>query len=108
MVTKIRRPLRIAALCVAATLTVPLGSGSLASTQTVNTRIGALDFENGYPSNKTVARLYDELDFQRAVQAYIWSLPTFHLWASSMRMKNPLALATWTSWSTVPIQTNSD
>ena len=41
----------------------------------VNTRIGTLQFENGYPSKRTVAKLYDELDFQRAVQAYLWGLP---------------------------------
>ncbi len=42
---------------------------------TVETRIGTLQFENGYPSDKTVAKLYDELDFQRGVQAYLWGLP---------------------------------
>jgi hypothetical protein len=45
----------------------------------VETRIGALefthDFANGYPTNATVEKLYDERDFQRACQAYLWSLP---------------------------------
>ena len=35
--------------------------------------------ENGYPSSPTVALLYDELDFQRAVQAYVWAMPTVAL-----------------------------
>lgn len=39
------------------------------------TRFGALQLENGYPSKATAARLYDELDFQRATQAYLWALP---------------------------------
>lgn len=44
--------------------------------QTVETRIGKLVFdERGLPSSETVAKLFDELDFQYAVQAYIWSLP---------------------------------
>jgi hypothetical protein len=47
--------------------------------QTVDTRIGTLefthDFANGYPTDATVERLYDERDFQRACQAYLWSLP---------------------------------
>ncbi|MBC2716158.1 MAG: DUF1254 domain-containing protein [Desulfobacteraceae bacterium] len=47
--------------------------------QTVQTRIGKLtfshDFENGYPSDETVVKLYDEMDFQRACQAYLWGLP---------------------------------
>ena len=42
---------------------------------TVSTRIGSLAFEGGFPSDDTVNLLYDELDFQRACQAYIWALP---------------------------------
>lgn len=45
----------------------------------VQTRIGELefshDFENGYPTDETVEKLYDEMDFQRACQAYLWGLP---------------------------------
>jgi hypothetical protein len=41
----------------------------------VQTRIGTLSFEKGYPSDATVEALYEELDFQRAVQAYLWALP---------------------------------
>ena len=45
----------------------------------VQTRIGELefthDFENGYPTDETVKKLYDEMDFQRACQAYLWGLP---------------------------------
>jgi hypothetical protein len=47
--------------------------------QQIDTRIGTLefthDFANGYPTDVTVAKLYDERDFQRACQAYLWSLP---------------------------------
>jgi hypothetical protein len=43
--------------------------------QTIETRIGSLEFEAGYPAQKTVDKLYDELNFQRAVQAYLWALP---------------------------------
>jgi len=47
--------------------------------QTIKTRIGTLkfthDFANGYPTDETVEKLYDERDFQRACQAYLWSLP---------------------------------
>jgi hypothetical protein len=52
----------------------------------IETRIGTLefthDFANGYPTQKTVEKLYDERDFQRACQAYIWSLPavSFAAW----------------------------
>ncbi len=44
----------------------------------ISTRIGNLefshDFENGVPSQETVEKLFDEMDFQRACQAYIWGL----------------------------------
>jgi len=47
--------------------------------QKIETRIGTLefthDFANGYPTDATVEKLYDERDFQRACQAYLWSLP---------------------------------
>ena len=43
--------------------------------ETIDTRLGKLDFQSGYPTDETTQRLYDELDFQRAVQAYLWALP---------------------------------
>ena len=41
----------------------------------VKTRLGTLDFERGYPTEETARKLYDEMDFQRAVQAFLWSFP---------------------------------
>ena len=41
----------------------------------MKTRIGELTFENGYPAHNTVEKLFDEIDFQRACQAYLWGLP---------------------------------
>src|SRR6476661_1839305 len=47
--------------------------------QQIETRISTLefthDFANGYPTDATIEKLYDERDFQRACQAYLWSLP---------------------------------
>jgi len=47
--------------------------------QTIATRVGPLafthDFANGYPTDDTIQKLYDERDFQRACQAYLWALP---------------------------------
>jgi hypothetical protein len=45
----------------------------------VSTRIGDLSFESGYPTAETVQRLYDEMDFQRASQAYLWGIPAVGL-----------------------------
>ena len=42
---------------------------------TVRTRIGRLKFDKGFPTDETVERLYDEIDFQRACQVYLWGLP---------------------------------
>ncbi|MEI6099183.1 MAG: DUF1254 domain-containing protein [Alphaproteobacteria bacterium] len=51
-----------------------------ARADSVKTRIGDLSFDVGYPSSKTAERLYDEMDFQRATQGYLWALPAvgFH------------------------------
>ena len=52
---------------------------ALGQGETINTRIGELqfthDFANGYPTKETVEKLYDERDFQRACQAYLWAVP---------------------------------
>ena len=51
----------------------------LAENQTVDSHIGKLEFThnfaNGYPTRDTVEKLYDERDFQRACQAYLWAIP---------------------------------
>jgi hypothetical protein len=44
-------------------------------TETVDTRIGKLDFELGVPTLATVKNLYDQMDYQRACQLYLWALP---------------------------------
>lgn len=54
-------------------------SVAFAEETSIETRIGPLtfthDFENGYPTKETQEKLFDEMDFQRATQAYIWGLP---------------------------------
>ena len=46
----------------------------IASPDKVKTRLGTLRFFDGFPDNPTVDKLYDNLDFQRAVQAYLLGL----------------------------------
>lgn len=41
----------------------------------VETRLGALRFDSGVPDPTTTDKLFDNLDFQRAVQAYLLGLP---------------------------------
>jgi hypothetical protein len=70
-----RSCLGAAAAFALATLWLVAAPGTFASAQSVETRLGELTLENGYPSRETAAKLYDEMDFQRATQAYIWALP---------------------------------
>ena len=69
---KSKRPL--AALFGAVTLTGSYAQ-ELPTTGTINTRSGKLELENGYPTQDTAARMFDEIDYQRACQAYLWALP---------------------------------
>jgi hypothetical protein len=48
---------------------------SLVTPDTVETRIGTLKFTDGFPDEATVAKVYDNLDFQRGQQAYLTALP---------------------------------
>jgi hypothetical protein len=49
----------------------------------VDTRLGTLKFFDGFPDAETVEKLYDNLDFQRAVQAFLTAMPAASL--SAMR-----------------------
>jgi hypothetical protein len=48
---------------------------SLTTPNKVETRIGTLKFFDGFPDKATVNKVYDNLDFQRGVQAYLTALP---------------------------------
>jgi hypothetical protein len=48
---------------------------SITTPDTVQTRLGTLEFDDGAPSEETAALLYDNLDFQHAVQAYLAAIP---------------------------------
>src|SRR6516225_6342744 len=50
-------------------------TATVTQAQDIETRIGKLSFENGFPSKDTATKLYDEMDFQRATQAYLWAFP---------------------------------
>ncbi len=70
------KPLKLLPLLLIAAATV---IHPITAQETLKTRIGELsfthDFANGYPTSATQQKLFDELDFQRACQAYIWSIP---------------------------------
>ena len=54
-------------------------AASIPTSGTLSTRIGPLEVKHGYPTDATVAKLFDEMDFQRAVQAYLWASPYISL-----------------------------
>jgi len=77
------------------TTTVPPG---IESPDKVKTRLGTLKFFDGFPDKATVDKLYDNLDFQRAVQAYLLAIPAVN--QAAMRK----ALLQWgPANSTMPI-----
>jgi hypothetical protein len=51
-----------------------------ASAEEINTRIGNIETINGFPTAAAGQKLFDESDFQRATQSYLWGLPAvgFH------------------------------
>ncbi len=53
---------------------------SITTPDSVETRLGTLRFFDGLPDDATVQKVYDNLDFQRAVQAYLVALPVANTW----------------------------
>lgn len=51
----------------------------IASPDLVESRFGTLKFFDGFPDDATVEKLYDNLDYQRAVQAYYLGLPVANM-----------------------------
>jgi hypothetical protein len=78
--------LPVAAALYAGLLAMPATAQTGAAT--VETRIGPIPTQLGLPADQaTTQKLYDELDFQRATQAYIWALPlvNFAEWQHAAR-----------------------
>ncbi|MGE5251166.1 MAG: DUF1254 domain-containing protein [Bacteroidota bacterium] len=71
MITKIEQGEAVTAKQYKMTTDIP---ASIITPDRVETRLGTLRFFDGFPDEATVQALYDHLDFQRAVQAYLQSL----------------------------------
>jgi hypothetical protein len=61
----------------------------LPTSATVESPLGKLDLKNGYPTEATAKKIYDDIDFQRACQAYLWALPLMAMqqWQREQREK---------------------
>ena len=55
-------------------MTTPIPS-SITTPDSVDTSIGTLKFFDGFPDDPTVQKVYDNLDFQRGVQAFLSGMP---------------------------------
>jgi hypothetical protein len=55
---------------------------SVASPDKVELRFGALNFFDGVPDQASTEMIYDNLDYQRAVQAYLLALPVVNQMAN--------------------------
>ena len=63
---------------------IPSRSGtpkSILTPDRVDTRLGTLDFFDGYPSASTLEKVYDHLDFQRSVRTFLDGIPIASLYA---------------------------
>jgi hypothetical protein len=54
---------------------VPLVKAKLAGDETIITPIGEIRLVDNYFNDEASRRLFDEMDYQRAVQSYLWSHP---------------------------------
>jgi hypothetical protein len=53
---------------------------------------GALRYELGFPTPETSQKLFDEMDFQRAVQAYLWGYPAVSFESIRLTFKQDLGI----------------
>ncbi|MGE8064416.1 DUF1254 domain-containing protein [Pseudomonas sp. NPDC089569] len=58
--------------CSTLALSVPALAGKA---QGVDSAMGPLQFESGYPTQATMTRLLGEMDVMRATEAYLWGIP---------------------------------
>ena len=55
-------------------------------------RVGTLQYELGFPTPETSQKLFDEMDFQRAVQAYLWGYPAVSFESIRVTAKQDLGI----------------
>lgn len=54
---------------------VPLASAALQGDEVIQTPLGDIELVDNYFDSDASQRLFDEMDYQRAAQSYIWSTP---------------------------------
>lgn len=61
---------------------IALKDATLVGDEIINTSIGTVEIQHNYVTDESAQALYDEMDYQRATQLYIWSTPfvSYHQW----------------------------
>lgn len=73
--------------------TTAMGQNSSDPVKTsVTTPVGTIQFENSYPTEESVDKLFDAMDFQRATQAYLWAIPAVSFESFRQGMKRDLGV----------------
>jgi len=65
-----------------------LESATLAGDELISTPIGDIELRHSYFDDDTSQRLFDEMDYQRACQAYIWGHPIVSMTSWRLRQGN--------------------
>ena len=83
----VHKQILVAVICALTTVTV-----NAQTPERVETRIGTLNFERGFPTEETKQKVFDEIDYQRAVQAYMWAYPAVSFEALRIGFKRDLGV----------------
>ena len=67
--------------CFAATMMAAFGVASASAASSRFEELANIPFNAGYPSHADVAKLKDELLFQRGVQSYLWAQAALNMYA---------------------------
>src|SRR6187431_1104145 len=64
---------------------IPLSSATLQGNELIQTNFGEIQLTETYISKESLVKLNDQLELQRAIEVYQWSLPltTFQMWYNS-------------------------
>ena len=92
---------RLCGLVIGAALSVSAAQAQLdTKSGDIETRVGPIKLELGVPTNGSIDKLYDQLDFASAYLAYVWAMPAvnqagyIHSWRDFFKAEwgQPVAL----------------
>lgn len=74
-------------------ISVPTKTAPAPPPATVESKwLGTLNFKDGYPTDETTQRLYDELDFQRATQAFLRNFPALSMYGLRLGLNRDIGV----------------